>query len=351
MIAIASTIDRLRAAMTDVLADKFDSEIRALVDSENWYSPDLSIDEVFNLWAARHLERSDDALWVFQPLRVSERRYLCEKVGIQRSAIIGKTPEELAKGILTKIGLPVLEVAGNRTTVARWNGLLELIERDEGERAAVLARQLAERTLRKVLYFYCSTRYGDEFVSMLENPGSLRVHNRLASEISTADNTRTGRVANLLREDGWADLGFLTLALRKYSERLTQSGATHVSGGPLRLFTTQEHEAFSKLGTSLQPYTHDRPSKEGSMKQELRDALLEVLSAVGAMISRAVFPDGVLVLEVGHALVGPIFKALKDSDTTVYYRSDTAPAIGKTVLLVPSTNCNYAFCQWVESPW
>jgi len=225
------------------------------------------------------------------------------------------------------------------------------VDNDEDDRAAVSARQRAERLLRKILFFYCATRYGGEFVSMLESPGSLRLHNSLAVEIARVDGTRESRVAKLLTVDGWADLGFLALALRKYSERLAEARATHISGAPLRLFTSPEHEAFNKLSTALQPYTHDRPSKLRSMRQELRDALLEIVAAVSHMVDRGVLPNEALVLETGTSIIGPIFKCLMDADSGRYFRSIILPNVGRTILVLPSADADYANCDWVESPW
>ena len=108
------SLKRLQDALSAVLGEKFEAEIRALVDGETWYFAELSMAEVFNLWVAAHLGRTQDAQWVFQPLRVGERKFLCEQLGIQRAEIVGKTPEELADAVLIASGLPVPHVAGNR---------------------------------------------------------------------------------------------------------------------------------------------------------------------------------------------------------------------------------------------
>lgn len=348
---VEAPVKRLQDALSAVLGEKFEAEIRALVDGTTWYFPDLSMEEVFTLWITNHLAHSQDSQWVFQPLRVGERKFLCEQLGIQRADIVGKTPQELAELVLLASGFPPAHVSGNRVTVDSWHHLVELVKNDEDERAAVLARQRAERLLRKLLYFYCSTGHSPEFVAMLQNPGTLRLPKRLEDELTnTAPNPET-RITALLLVDGWADLGFLALSLRKLSDRLVQAGARHVSGAPLKLLGAQEHDAFSKLGTALQPYTHDRPSKFESMQQELRDALLEVTGAVTAIVNRGILPDEVLVVEAGVAFAGPIFRCLKDSGTTRYYRTQQTPPIGKRILVVPSTDCDYARCEWVEAPW
>jgi hypothetical protein len=186
---------------------------------------------------------------------------------------------------------------------------------------------------------------------MLQNPGSLKLPKRLEDELASADPNPDTRITALLLVDGWADLGFLALSLRKFSDRLVQAGTIHVSGAPLKLFTVPEHEAFTKLGTALQPYTHDRPSKLHSMQQELRDALLEVTSSITVMAARGVLPDEVLVLEAGSAITGPVFRCLRDSNSTRYYRTAKSAPVGQRILTVPSTDCDYAKCEWVEAPW
>jgi len=108
------------------------------------------------------------------------------------------------------------------------------------------------------------------------------------------------------------------------------------------------HQLFEEL---LQPYTHDRPSKLHSMQQELRDALLEVASSIAAMAARGVLPDEVLVLEAGSAITGPVFRCLRDSNSTRYYRTAKSPPVGQRIPAVPSTDCDYATCEWVEAPW
>jgi hypothetical protein len=346
-----NTVDRLEGAFREVLGQQFEVEIRALVDGETWYDLEIDIEEVFRLWVAKNLEQSTDALWIFAPLRVSERRFLCDKLGIDRRKMVGKTPEELAADVLLATGWPVPKPTGNRLLIANWQRLVSLVDNDDSERAAVSARQRAERLLRTVLYFYCATKHSREFVSMLENPGSLRLPARLSTEMAIVDAERNVRVSQLLSVDGWADLGFLALALRKYSERLAESRAQHPSGAPLKLFTVQEYEAFSKLGTALQPYTHDRPSKYASMRQDLRDSLLEIVTAVSNMLARGILPDEMFVVETGMCLIGPVFKCLLVGDSSRYFRSAEMPIVGHTILAVPSVNYDYAMCQWVDSPW
>ena len=348
---MVDAVERIRKALAEVLGGKFEAEIRALVDSAVWYSATLSIEEVFTLWISTKLEQGQDSSWVFEPLRMSERRFLCENLGIAAQEIVGKTPENLAEVVLRASGLPIFRVSGNGSTLQAWKHLVDLVNNDEHERAAVVARQRAERLLRLLLYFYCSTRFAVDFVATLENPGSLRIPKRLEDEISNTDAERPRRITNLLLDDGWADLGFLALALRKLSERLVQAAADHVSGAELKLFTIQEHETFLKLSTALQPYTHDRPSKVQSMQRELRDALLEVVSALTSIIARGVLPEEVIVIEVGEAIVGQVFRCIGDAATTRYYRATSLPAVGRKILMVPSTNCDYARCEWVDSPW
>ena len=46
-----------------------------------------------------------------------------------------------------------------------WREVIDLIAREEDERAAVLLRQRAERILRTVLHFYCATGFASHFVA------------------------------------------------------------------------------------------------------------------------------------------------------------------------------------------
>ncbi|WP_162601299.1 hypothetical protein [Occallatibacter savannae] len=334
-----------------MLGENYEHEIRALVDGKAWYRNDIGIEEVFNLWIARSIESALDASWIFEPLRVSERKFLCEHFGIARPEIIGKSPRELAERLLQIAGLPVFRMTGNRAMLESWQHLLSLVNNDDDDRAAVAARQRAERVLRKILFFYCATGYSEEFIRMLENPGTLRVPQRLATELKNSDLERRARITNLFTEDGWADLGFLALALRKFSERLLEAHALHVSGAQLKLYTAQEHEAFNRLGSALQPYTHDRPSKQESKKQDLRDALLEIVAALTTMIARGVVPDEALVIETGISILGAVFKISFEAQTSRYFRSSETPPVGSVILVLSSTNCDYASCNWVASPW
>jgi hypothetical protein len=325
--------------------------LRSMLEGAVWYSSAMSVDEAFALWVASKLEQAGESQWVFDLLRVSERKYLCESLGIERSIIVGKTPKELADAVLQKVGLPVFRVFGNVALIDSWTQLIDLVDNEEDERSVVLSRQRAERLLRKILFFYCSNRYGPVFVKTLENPGTLRVPKRLTDEMGVADHLRESRIANLFTEDGWADLGFLAMALRKFSERLGETRASHVSGAPLKLFTVAEYDAFSKLGTALQPYAHDRPSKMESMHQELRDALLEIKSAILDMNARGVLPEEVLVLETCTSVLGGIFKVFRGKSSTRHYRCQATPQIGSAVLVLPSTDRDYARCEWTVSPW
>src|SRR2546422_71681 len=128
-----NAIEALEVALKEVLGEKFDGEIRAAVEEERWYRFDLPADEVFRLWVANNITRGESATWVFQPLRVGERKFLSDRVGIERASIVGKSPLELAEAILAAVGLPILHLTSVQDSIDEWSDLLELIENGEDE--------------------------------------------------------------------------------------------------------------------------------------------------------------------------------------------------------------------------
>lgn len=348
-------LERLERALRNVLGDQgFDEQIRTLAENQNWYTPELPNTEVFRLWAYENISHEDDPLWVFQPIRAGERKYLCDHLGIERSQIVGKSPRELADIILAASGLPVTRVAGVSATLASWQDIVRLVDNEEDERAAVVSRQKAERLLRKILHFYCSCGYGSTFIEMLDNPGRLTIPRVLTEALGTDDDLRISKVVELFLVDGWADLGFLAMALRKYSSRLETSSILHPSGKPLVLFTQGDYDAFNKLSTALQSYTHDKPSKQASRRDELLQALRDVIETFEKMIARGIVPDELLVMAAGSTFLGDAFKGLHDSGrlrclTTQI--SQMPPPLGRRVMVVATVQRDYARCIWVESPW
>jgi hypothetical protein len=276
---------------------------------------------------------------------------LSDRLGIERAAIVGKSPLELAEAILEAAGLPILHLTTLEDTLSEWSQLLEFVEEDEDERAAVIARQRTERLLRKIVHFF-SSLYAEHLVAVLENPGSLNVPNRVKTILTQVDPlSRPTEITDSFVVDGWADLGFLSLLLRKFSVRLERDGVVHPSGSSLMLLTAQEHDSFAKVGTALQSYTHDRPSKMSLRKGEFRDSLLDVQTSLQKMGSRGVIPDEVLVLETGFGFAGSTFRGAGRPSHLKSYRVDILPSPGVRILLVASADCEYARCQWVKSPW
>lgn len=348
-------LEMLESALRKVLGDQeFDDQIRVLVENQKWYAPELPITEVFRLWVYESICLGDDPLWVFQPIRAGERKYLCDHLGINRVEIVGKTPRELANAILEATELPVMSVVGVQTTLANWQDIIRLAENQEDERAAVMSRQRAERILRKILHFYCSCGYGGTFIEVLENPGTLRLPAVLVEALAAPSDERISKVVELLTVDGWADLGFLALALRKYSARLDTSALLHPSGKLLILFTQQDHEAFSKLSSALQSYAHDKPSKQASRRDELEEAVRGIVEAIERMISRQIVPEDLLVLATGSTFLGAAFKGLHESGKIrclTVQETQILPRLGRRVMVVTTADRDYARCLCVESPW
>ena len=213
----AEAVDALELALQGVLGEKYESEIRGVLEGQSWYSDDLPIAEAFRLWVSTSALHAQSATWIFEPVRAGERKFLSDRVGLERSAIVGKTPLALAEAVLEAIGLPVPRVTGVDDNVYEWSRLVDLVDNGEDERAAVISRQRAERLLRKLVHFFASISFSDLLVSMLESPGSLMLPGRLRTALDGDLNERASRITSLFVEDGWADLGFLALALRKFS--------------------------------------------------------------------------------------------------------------------------------------
>jgi hypothetical protein len=348
-------LERLELALRKVLGEQgFDDQIRVLVENQKWYAPELPITEVFRLWVYENICIGDDPLWIFQPIRAGERKYLCDHLGIDRSDIVGKTPRELANAILEASELPVMIAVGVQTTIASWQEIIRLAENNEDERAAVISRQRAERILRKILHFYCSSGYGTTFIDILENPGSLKLPAVLVEALSAASDERVSKVVELLTVDGWADLGFLALALRKYSARLETSALLHPSGKLLILFTQQDYDSFSKLSSSLQSYAHDKPSKLASRRGELEEAVRGIVDSIERMVARQVVPEDLLVLATGSTFLGAAFKGLHESGKIrclTVEETQILPRLGRRVMVVTTADRDYARCLCVESPW
>ncbi len=282
-----TALDRLEGAIRAVLGAGFEDGMRALVEARPWYASTLPVREVFRLWVFESLSSADDPLWVFQPVRAGERKYLCDKLGIDRASIVGLSPRSVADLVLRTAGLPSSTITGLATERTSWQAAVELTEGSEDERAAILLRQLAEALLRRMLHFYCAAGYGGTVVAIIREPGSLRLPKKLDALVKGSElNVSAADLAQALAAEDVGDLGFLALALRKLSSRLEHDGAQHISGDTLIVFRQAEFDAFLTLATALQAYTHHKPSMEASRKDQLAMASRGVLGAVEGMIKR-----------------------------------------------------------------
>src|SRR5262249_14684600 len=151
---------------------------------------------------------------------------------------------QVADLLLKAAGLPSSSrLVGWERRLASWREAIDLIAREEDERAAVLLRQRAERVLRTLLHFYCSVGYASHLLAVLKDPGELRVPSRVTQALEKATNPEVA-IGELLLEEGWADLGFLSLVLRKVSARVEAEGRLHVTGARLILLKHGELECL-----------------------------------------------------------------------------------------------------------
>jgi hypothetical protein len=254
---------------------------------------------------------------------------------------------------MLRSGLPSQDIAGVETLRAAWGELHRLVKNEEDERAAVLCRQRAERLLRELLVFYCGLGYAEYFVRLVQDPGSLRLPGPLIGGVSggTAEE-RSAHLLALLADDSWADLGFLSLALRKLSTRIEEGGEQHICGERLRIFGQKEYDAVLALGTALHAYHHDRPSKWLGRRSDLLTAIEGVQAALEMMIVRHVVPDELFVTESSCATpFGRAFRGLVDDGTIRCLTAETSPKLGERIRFIPAADRDYARCRWRVSPW
>jgi len=333
------------------LGAAFEEDMRSLVDNEPWYSPSLPVEELFRYRVLDHLEKGGDGLWIFESLRTSERKFLAEKLGIERSSIAGATSAQLAERILARLGLPLTKLAGVKHLRDDWNTLRSLVAAGEDEKAAVLGRQRAERLLRRLFLFYSATGYASAVLHLLADPGSLRVPKKFDGILSLPEPQQIDTLILILIQDDWAELGFLTVALRKLSIELERRKERNLSGSDLALITVKEQESFAGLAKALQAYAHDRPSTVETRKDELMISLQETAAAIEVMVQRNVIPDELLVLETGQSLLGPVTRGIAEGGRELKLLTDPSPQLGSRILYIAAAPRNYAKCVWVESPW
>jgi hypothetical protein len=346
-------VERLEFALRRVLGESFESHLRAMVETSSWYRHELPCSEAFRLWICDNLEGTDDPQWVFQPLRAAERRYLCDELGIKREDIVGRNPREVAGLVMVASGLPSQDIAGLDALRNSWGETYRLVRNDEDERAAVLCRQRGERLLRDMLLFYCGLGYGEYFVQLLQDPGSLRLPAKLSRGIpGTTVQEKSDQLVAILMDDNLADLGFFSLALRRFSMRVEEAGVRHVCGDTLRILSEKEVEAFLGLGTALQSYHHDKPSKLSSRQGELLAAIERIQASIEAMVDRRVVPDELFVTEASCSTpFGRAFRGLTDIGKFRCLTAESSPRLGQRIRFVASADRDYTRCWWRISPW
>ncbi|MGQ0504690.1 MAG: hypothetical protein ACT4TC_05165 [Myxococcaceae bacterium] len=343
-------LHKLEHALMEVLGPGFEDALRSLVEHERWYTTGIVVKDLFDFWVRDRLEAALDDTWVFECLRAHERKFLCERVGIDRAALIGKTPTEVAGAVLDACAIPHARPKSAREFAESCRALAELVE-DDDHHVAVSARQKAERALRIMLFFHTYTLCAADFTDLIDNPGEVRLPRRLEKLKSANLHTSAEHLCGALQEDGWADLGFLTLATRKLSKRLEERAARSISGGLLTLFSSKEADSFLALGTALQAYTHDRPSADTNKKQALRAAMDEVARSIQSMVERTAFPDEVVVREVCDGIFGTVIHVANSAGAELRLSVEKRPTVGQKLFIQRATSRPYARCEWSPCPW
>src|SRR5579875_624846 len=136
-----SLVERLEAAYRSIFGERFELEIRAVAENQPWYSETISIAEVFRLWVSGKASTAASGLWLFDPLRMSDRRHFLQEMGISRQSVVTHSPEELADLCLQSLGLPKLQCGGAKHFFRQWENLQELVLGGDDEKASVNARQ------------------------------------------------------------------------------------------------------------------------------------------------------------------------------------------------------------------
>jgi hypothetical protein len=344
-------VPRLYAGLRAVLGERLQEELRALYEDTTWYREELSEQQLFEFWVSDAIERAEDLAWPLQFLRVSERKFFFDALGIARTAISGLGTSELATLLLQDLGLPCKPLSGPGYYQASWSSLVTIVARGEDARAATLARQLSERLLRQLLFFYCTGPQQPLFLGLLREPGTLRLPARLRA-IAHGHSISSERLRQVLAEDDWADLGFLAIALARVSSAAATSGDRHPRGYPLIVLDSAEQSAFISLAEALQAYAHDKPSRHGTRRQELSDALGGVCTAVDTLCRRHIIPQEGVVLAQGGDSIGGWFAVWDDVNGRRLYRPPLEyPEVGERVLVIAHSDRDSSRCQWTSSPW
>jgi hypothetical protein len=182
-------------------------------------------------------------------------------------------------------------------------------------------------------------------LQIIEAPGKLVVPRRLSRVIAATGEARHLALLCALQEDGWADLGFLGLLIRKLSSRLEEAG-THRP-----ILTEDEYDTIRRLSQNLQNYAHDRTLAPSDRATHLFVAVRAACASIGALIDREIVPDELIVLENGSSIFGSTFEGVTDDGRFRKFWSDKIPPLGSRILLLPTTRAHCAGCVWTESLW
>jgi hypothetical protein len=188
---------------------------------------------------------------------------------------------------------------------------------------------------------------------MLVTPGDLRVPAAYstAAKIVQAQGPDPKPFHECIRRDGIADLGFLAIALRKYSTRLEDSGIRGVDGDPLVLLTQDELIAFQSLASALQNYHHDRPSRADSRRAEFASAVEMTLERLQRLENRGVIPHEMVITETGCSTpFGRTFGGFTEAGLKCLTAEDV-PDLVRTIVFVESCPRDFATAWWIYSAW
>jgi hypothetical protein len=246
--------------------------------------------------------------------------------------------------------LPQATLYGLGKIREQWRVLATLPDSGEDEKAAVLGRQMAERLLRRLFVFYAGTLHTDVVLQILADPGSLKLPPRLERILNSSVDDRVSALTSALKEEDWADLGFLTVALRKLSAELERRSEKHLSGDPLVIMTVKDQEAFANLAKALQAYAHDRPSAIATRRDALAKTLRETIAAIDLMVERNVVPNELLVMGNGTSLLGQVTYGIIEGGRQLRLLTRRKPEIGSRILFIATASRDHARCAWIDSP-
>ncbi len=346
---VRTPIATLEAAYRELLGDGFGDSVRGLCWGQEWYQHQLSDSEVFRFWVYDQFQ-SPSRVWVFAPIRGSERSRLCALIGITTFEREGSTQEALGERILNVIGLPVIKEGGSMADITHWESLIRLIDQSQDEKASVKMRAASERLLKKILWYACNAGADKIFLEVLRAPGSIRIPKSLLSHVEKPDPSALhGLFAALQSDKSKLDLGFLILILARLDSRLGREKIGHALGSTA-IFTREDRSAFENLAVALQAYAHDKPTEAQARKSKLRDTAVEVLASVGRMGQAKTIPDEGVVIQVGVSVFGEFFSVHNGIYSRVLL-GNPLPELGKRILFLSEADRDFSQARWVANPW